>query len=103
MGLLIALQFAPVVPMKLPFVNEMVGELSGILGLRGLHAGGVQANLSLSAKRVVRLTPALNMPDRVMTDMLERIETFAAKNPNSPTLLRNTPASMLADIIKFAM
>jgi acetylornithine/succinyldiaminopimelate/putrescine aminotransferase len=102
-GLLMALQFQSVVPFKVPFMGELVGEFSGILGLRTLHMHGVQANLSLSSKRVVRLTPALNMPDDVYERLFQRLEAAAAKNPTGPTMLRNTPISVTAKLSKFAL
>ncbi len=102
-GLLMAIQFQSVVPFKVPFMSELVGEFSGILGLRTLHVHGVQANLSLSSKRVIRLTPALNMPDDVYKRLFQRIEAAAAKNPTGPAMLRNTPISVTAKLSKFAL
>ena len=98
-----AMQFHPVVPLKVPFMTELIGEFSGVLGLRTLHVHGVQANLSLSSKRVVRLTPALNMPGDVYERLFQRIEAFADANPNAPDMLKHTPVDVLARLTKFAL
>lgn len=102
-GLLLALQFRPVVPIPVPYMQDLIGEFSGVLGLRTLHVHGVQANLSLSSKRVVRLTPALNIPDDIFEKIFYRLEIAAAKNPTAPAMLRNTPAEVLANLTKFAL
>jgi acetylornithine/succinyldiaminopimelate/putrescine aminotransferase len=78
-GLLFALQFAPVVPAGWPgSQSEVVGELSSILGLHLLHQAGVQACLALNDKRTVRLTPALDMPEELFTELWWRVEQAAA-------------------------
>ncbi len=91
-GLLLALQFQSVLPPRIvPGLEELVGELSGLLGLRSLYVGGVTANASLSSKRVVRLTPALTMPDEVFERMLTRIEAVVERHPKASVMLRRTP------------
>jgi ornithine--oxo-acid transaminase len=102
-GLLMALQFKNVTPFHLPFVGEMVSELCGALGLRMLHSYLVMANLSLSSKRVVRLTPALNIPDDVFAKLIDRVEIAASKNPDSLAMLRHTPMEMLVRLAKFSL
>lgn len=102
-GLLLALQFKPMVGVPLPGVlKELVFEATAILALRELHVSGVMANLSLSSKRTVRLTPALDMPEDVFERLLERVEAFAGRNPASRSLLTNTPPAMTARLAKFA-
>ncbi|MDR3709222.1 MAG: aminotransferase class III-fold pyridoxal phosphate-dependent enzyme [Capsulimonadaceae bacterium] len=102
-GMLMALQFRPVSPVHIPFADELIGEFSGVLALRMLHAYGVQANLSLSSKRVVRLTPALNIPEDLFDTIFERIDRAAAKNPNAPSMLTSTPPDILVNLTKFAL
>ncbi|ACO46030.1 aminotransferase class III-fold pyridoxal phosphate-dependent enzyme [Deinococcus deserti] len=102
-GLLLAMQFQPVVGIPLPGpVKELVYEGTAILALRELHQAGVMANLSLSSKRTVRLTPALDMPRDVFEIMFGRVDTFAARNPASRNLLTNTPAGVTMSLAKFA-
>ena len=102
-GLLMAMQFCPVSPVGIPFAGELIGEFSGVLALRMLHSHGVQANLSLSSKRVVRLTPALNIPDELYDTIFERIESAASRNPVAPKMLLTTPPEILANLTKFAL
>jgi acetylornithine/succinyldiaminopimelate/putrescine aminotransferase len=102
-GLLLALQFRPMVGMPLPGVlKELVFEATAILALRELHGAGVMANLSLSSKRTVRLTPALDMPEDVFGEMMNRVDTFAQRNPAARSLLTNTPPGVTARLAKFA-
>lgn len=102
-GLLLALQFRPMVGMPLPaMLREIVFEATAILALRELHLGGVMANLSLSSKRTVRLTPALDMPADVFTTMLDRVEAFVQTHPNSRDLLLRTPPQVTARLAAFA-
>ena len=102
-GLLLALQFHSVVPLNVPGMNELIGEFSGVLGLRTLHMHGVQANLSLSSKRVVRLTPALNMPVEIFDKIFYRLGIAAHDNQTAPALLINTPAGVLSELTQFAL
>lgn len=102
-GMLLALQFQPVVGLPLPgLLKELVFEATAILALREIHAAGVMANLSLSSKRTVRLTPALDMPEAVFGEMLARVERFAQRNPHSRNILTNTPPQVTAQLAAFA-
>ena len=102
-GLLLALQFQPMVGVPLPGpLKELVYEGTALLALRELHEAGVLANLSLSSKRTVRLTPALDMPEEVFDRMMGRVGNFAARNPASRYLLTNTPPALTAQLAKFA-
>jgi putrescine aminotransferase len=95
-GLLMALQFRTVLPPKIiPGLGELIGELSGALGLRTLYEGGVIANLSLSSKRVVRLTPALNMPEDVFERMFDSLDQTAERSPTANHMLRRMPIDRL--------
>ncbi|SMB93450.1 aspartate aminotransferase family protein [Deinococcus hopiensis] len=102
-GLLLAMQFQPVVGLPLPgTLKEFVYEGTALLALRELHEAGVMGNLSLSSKRTVRLTPALDMPEDVFDRMVGRVGNFASRNPASRHLLTNTPAALTAQLAKFA-
>ncbi|PNY82647.1 aspartate aminotransferase family protein [Deinococcus koreensis] len=102
-GLLLAMQFRPMVGVPLPAaLQEIVFEATAILALRELHGAGVMANLSLSSKRTVRLTPALDMPDEVFGRMFDRVEAFAQTHPNARDLLLKTPPAMTAKLAAFA-
>lgn len=102
-GLLLAMQFEPVVGLPLPKpIRELAYEATAILALRELHEAGVMANLSLSSKRVVRLSPALDMPEDLFDEMMNRVERFAQRNPTSRHLLTNTPKDIVLELAKFA-
>lgn len=102
-GMLFAMQFQPMVGLPLPSVlKELVFEATAILALREMHEAKVMANLSLSSKRVVRLSPALDMPQATFTEMFDRIERFAQRNPSSRHILTNTPPAMTAQLAAFA-
>jgi acetylornithine/succinyldiaminopimelate/putrescine aminotransferase len=102
-GLLLAMQFKPMLGLPLPDVlKELVFEATAILALRELHTCGVMGNLSLSSKRTVRLTPALDMPEDVFKTMMNRVADFAARNPAARNILTNTPPAMTAKLAKFA-
>jgi putrescine aminotransferase len=95
-GMLMALQFKTVVPPRIiPGLEELVSELSGGLGCRALYVGGVTANFSLSAKRVIRLSPALTMPEDVFETMLQRLEATAERHPTANHMLRSMPMDRL--------
>lgn len=102
-GLLLAMQFHPVVGLPLPSAaKELAYESTAILALRELHSSGVMANLSLSSKRTVRLSPALNMPEELFTEMMNRVDHFAERNPAAGRLLSNTPPALLTRLATFA-
>lgn len=104
-GMLFALQLQPIAAgagLLPPAIKELVSELGSILGLYGLYQEGIQANLSLSSKRVVRLTPALNMPDPIWEKLWVGVGAFAEHNPNAGKLLKNTPMKVLMDLAKIA-
>lgn len=102
-GMLFAMQFQPMVGVPLPGVlKELVFEATAILAMREIHQAKVMANLSLSSKRVVRLSPALDMPQDIFGEMFNRVERFAQHNPASRNILTNTPPAMLAQLAAFA-
>jgi len=64
--------------------EELIDELSGLLGLLTLHKAGVHANLSLNAKRTIRLTPALNIPEPLLDELLDRSRTVCGPSRLGP-------------------
>ncbi len=102
-GMLMAMQFKPMVGMPLPSaLRELVFEATAILALRELHEADVIANLSLSSKRTVRLTPALDMPEDLFNTLFDRVDNFAQRNPASRSILLHTPPSMVTQLATFA-
>ncbi|ADV67945.1 aspartate aminotransferase family protein [Deinococcus maricopensis] len=103
-GLLLAMQFRPMVGVPLPGVlREVVFEATSVLAMRALHEAGVMANLSLSSKRTVRLTPALNIPEGLFDELMDRVARFAMAHPTSGRILTNTPAGVTARLAQFAL
>ncbi|AFZ69226.1 aspartate aminotransferase family protein [Deinococcus peraridilitoris] len=103
-GMLFALEFHPMIALGKPqSLRELAFEATAIFGLRELHLAGVMANLSLSSKRTVRLTPALNMPQELFDEMWNRVELAAQRNPRSWSLLKNTPPSTTVRLAHFAL
>jgi acetylornithine/succinyldiaminopimelate/putrescine aminotransferase len=103
-GMLFALQFHPMIALGAPAAwREFLFEATAILGLRELHQVGVQGNLSLSSKRTVRLTPALNMPEPLFDEMWDRVERAARRNPKAWRILTSTPPSTTARLARFAI
>ena len=102
-GLLLAMQFQPMLGVPLPgALKELLFEATAILALRQIHEAGVMANLSLSSKRTVRLTPALDMPEDLLTQVFDRLDAFAARQPTSRHILTNTPAGLTAQLARYA-
>jgi acetylornithine/succinyldiaminopimelate/putrescine aminotransferase len=80
-GLLYALQFHPVLsPTWLKGQEALIGEFTGTVGLAVLHQAGVEGNLSLNDKRIVRLTPPLNIPEELFSALWDRVERVADLN-----------------------
>ena len=78
----------------------MIHELCGFSGLLALHKAGVHANLSLNAKRTIRLTPALNIPEELLNEMFQRVEQMADINHGTWQLIRHTPLKTLSDLAR---
>lgn len=103
-GLLLALDFLPVLgPKAVPFQRELIGELSGLLGLLTLHKAGVHANLSLNAKRTIRITPALTMPEPLLDELLDRVDSAAEHRDWAWEMLAATHPSTLFGLTRLAL
>ncbi len=103
-GLLFALQLQPLVPPGLLGAKaELAQQLGSGLALRALHEAGVHACYTLNSSRTVRLTPALNMPEPLLEEMLTRVEGAAAAHRKAWKLLTNTPPSVLIKLTKLAL
>lgn len=103
-GMLLALQFQPPARVPLPgALRDLSMEAISILALRGLHRQGVMANLSLSSKRTVRLTPALNIPEQLLDTLWQRTEAFAAEHPRSRDLIARAPNALLIRLARLAL
>ena len=101
-GLLFAAELQPVLPEKTDFgQTELVGELTGLLGLLMWHRAGVHGNLSLSSRRTIRLTPALTMPVPLFDELFERVENACEDQNAAWRMLTHTPPRTLFGFAKF--
>ncbi|HET8985661.1 MAG TPA: aminotransferase class III-fold pyridoxal phosphate-dependent enzyme [Trueperaceae bacterium] len=102
-GMLFALTLKPMIGFKVPGVSaEDVQTFAAALGLRALHEGGVHGCYSTNANRVVRLTPPLNMPEELFTQLFDRVEQVAKANPRSLSLLQRFPVPRLLRLARVA-
>jgi len=103
-GMLFALQFRPVIPPE-QFRShaDLVRQVTGVLGLHILHEAGVVANLALTGKGTVRLTPPLNMPDSLFDEMLDRVERAASLSPAAWRMLVHTKLHTLVGLAALAV
>jgi putrescine aminotransferase len=100
-GMMFGLQLRHVVrPQLLPGQQELVTIFGGALALRAFHQGGIHACFTLNASGVVRLTPALNMPADRFDEMLDRVESIAAGNPQSWRMIPKLPPASLAKLVR---
>lgn len=102
-GMLFAIKLQPMIGFKVPGVSaEDVQTFAAALGLRALHEGGVHGCYSNNASRIVRLTPALNMPEALFTQLFDRVEQVAAAHPRSVSLLQKFPLPRLLRLARMA-
>lgn len=102
-GMLFAISLKPVVGFKVPGVSEEdVQTLAAALMLRELHGAGVHGCYSNNAHRTMRLTPALNMPQQLLSQMFDRVEGLVERTPNSFTMLRRLPMPKMLALARLA-
>lgn len=102
-GMLFAIALQPLVGFRVPGVApEDVQTLASALALRALHDGGVHACYSSNANRVVRLTPALNMPEKTFEQMFDRVAAVAGANPRTLKLLQRFEMKRLLQLARIA-
>lgn len=86
----------------IPFDDDTLGQLAGVLGMRALHLGGVHACVSLNSARTVRLTPALNLPRPLLDEMLTRVEAVAQGHGRAWTMLTRFPLPRLIQLARLS-
>ncbi len=103
-GMLFALKLKNVInPRLLRGQEELIHLLGSTLALREMHMNGVHVCFTLNQSQIVRLTPALNMPDHLFEEMFDRIEVTARKNRGSWRMLPRTPVGRLARLARLAL
>lgn len=103
-GMLFAMRLRHVVnPRLLPGQEELVHMLGSVLAMREMHLHGVHVCFTLNQSQIVRLTPALNMPDHLLDEMFDRVERTARDNRGSWLMLPKTPITRLARLARLAL
>lgn len=102
-GLLYALVLHdPVAPGLLGGRPALARLLASGLGVRSLHLAGVHAIVSLAASGVVRLTPALDMPEALQATLWDRVDAFADAHPQAWRLAASAGPARLARLARIA-
>jgi len=102
-GMLFALVLHdPVAPGLLGNRPALARLLASGLGVRSLHRQGVHAIVSLAASGVVRLTPALDMPDELQATLWDRVDAFGAAFPQAWRLAASAGPARLARLASIA-
>jgi putrescine aminotransferase len=100
-GMMFGLQLRHVVkPRLLPGQQELITIFGGALALRAFHLGGIHACFTLNASGVVRLTPALNIPEALFDELLKRVEGIAADNPQAWRMITKLPAASVTKLVR---
>ena len=103
-GMLFALKLRRVLkPVILAGNAEVAHQLGTALAIRALHLGGVHVCYSNNASRVIRLTPALNIPEPLFNEMFERIETTIQDHRYAWQMLPRMPVAKLLKLARIAL
>jgi acetylornithine/succinyldiaminopimelate/putrescine aminotransferase len=103
-GMLFAIQVRHVLKPALLFgQTELANQLGTALTMRALHLNGLHVCFTLNQSQVVRLTPALNMPEELFNEMFERLETTARNHKQAWKMLPKMPMDRLVKLVKLAV
>jgi putrescine aminotransferase len=103
-GMLFALQLHPVLnPKFLPGQAELISQLGTALAMRVMHQHGVHVCFTLNQSQVIRLTPALNIPEAIFEEMFKRVEAAARGHKTSWQMVPKAPKRKLFELAKLAL
>lgn len=103
-GMLFALQLRHVVkPALLPGQGELIKQFGTALAMRTMHLHGVHVCFTLNSSQVIRLTPALNLPDALFDELFKRVEKAAKSNQNAWQMVPKTPLPTLTKLARLAL
>ena len=103
-GMLFAIHLRHVVkPSFLPLPAEQINQFGTALALRTMHLYGLHVCFTTNSSRVIRLTPALNMPIETFNTMFNRLEQVAQNHQQAWRMLPQMPQKRLLDLIKLAL
>lgn len=103
-GMLFAMKVHPVAPEKrLPIDPELVPLLGAALALRALHLHGIHGCYANTTHRVVRLTPALNLPEALRDQLFDRVDALAAHHKQAWRMLGSMSPARWIRLAKLAL
>ena len=103
-GMLFALQLRHVVkPAFLPGQGELIKQFGTALAMRTMHINGVHVCFTLNSSQVIRLTPALNLPEEIFDELFNRVEKAAKGNRNAWQMIPKTPLPTLTKLARLAL
>lgn len=103
-GMLFALQLRHVVkPAFIPGQGELIKQFGTALAMRTMHLHGVHVCFTLNSSQVIRLTPALNLPDEIFDELFNRVEKAAKSNRNAWQMVPKTPLPTLTQLARLAL
>jgi acetylornithine/succinyldiaminopimelate/putrescine aminotransferase len=103
-GMLFAIHLRHVIrPKLLPLPAEQINQFGTALAMRAMHLHGLHVCFTTNSSRVIRFTPALNMPIETFKRMFDRLETVAQDYRQAWKMLPDMPKKRLLDLVKMAM
>jgi putrescine aminotransferase len=103
-GMLFAMQVRHVLkPTLLLGQSELANQLGTALAMRAMHLHGVHVCFTTNQSQIIRLTPALNMPEAIFDEMLERVELAAQNHKQAWKMLPKMPMDRLVKLVKLAI
>jgi acetylornithine/succinyldiaminopimelate/putrescine aminotransferase len=87
----------------LPLPAEQINQFGTVLAMRAMHLHGLHVCFTTNSSRVIRFTPALNMPIETFNLMFDRLETVAQHYHQAWKMLPDMPKKRLLDLVKMAM
>jgi putrescine aminotransferase len=103
-GMLFAIHLRHVIkPAFLPLPAEQINQFGTALAIRAMHLHGLHVCFTTNSSRVIRFTPALNMPTETFNAMFDRLENAAKDYKQAWRMLPKTPKKQLLDLVKLAL
>ncbi len=103
-GMLFAIQVRHVLkPTLLLGQAELANQLGTALAMRAMHLHGVHVCFTTNQSQIIRLTPALNMPEPLFDEMFERVEHAAQNHKQAWKMLPKMPVDRLVKLVKLAV
>jgi acetylornithine/succinyldiaminopimelate/putrescine aminotransferase len=103
-GMLFAMQVRHVLkPALLLGQSELANQLGTALAMRAMHLHGVHVCFTTNQSQIIRLTPALNMPEAIFDEMFERVNLAAQNHKQAWKMLPKMPMDRLVKLVKLAV